>query len=218
MKGEGLLRWVGVAIPVLWFGILFAAGALRAGYDPIRQYMTELTVGENAWLAELAFFVVGPLVIAFALLLRREGAPPLGALLIAVKGVATIVSGLVVGDVDIGVRTTSGVIHNVSVLVGNLAMAGGIVIVALAWRRLVGYSIASAAVIIVSTALLATATPQGTGSRDAPLAAWAGLIQRISMLANYAWPAVVALAAAEALSRARSWKASRSASRSWFQR
>lgn len=187
-----LLRWVGLAIPVLWFGILFAAGALRPGYDHIRQYMTELTVGENAWLAELAFFLVGPLVIVFALLLRRDGARPTGALLIGLKGLATIVSGLFIGDLEIGVRTTSGLIHNLSVLVGSVAMAGGIVLVALALRRLVGYSIASAAVIVVASVLLAVATPQGTGSPEAPLAPWAGLVQRISMVANFTWPAVMA--------------------------
>ncbi len=194
----GLLRWVGVVIPVLWFGILFAAGALRPGYDHIRQYMTELTVGDNAWLALLDFFVVGPLVLLFAFVLMKSGAPRLGVLLIGLKGIAIIVGGLFIGDTDIGVRTTSGLIHNLSVVVGNIAMAAAIVVVTVAWRRAVAFSIVSAAVIVIATALLAVATPQGTGSPDAPLAPWAGLIQRLSMLANFSWPAVLAFASPEA--------------------
>lgn len=199
-SNDGLLRWVGVAIPVLWFGILLAAGALRPGYDHIRQYMTELTVGDNAWLALLDFFVVGPLVLLFAFALMKAGAPRLGVLLIGLKGVAIIVGGLFIGDVDIGVRTTSGLIHNLSVVIGNVAMAAGIVVVALAWRRAVAFSVVSAAVIVIANALLVVATPQGTGSPDAPLAPWAGLIQRVSMLANFSWPAVVAFASSEARS------------------
>jgi hypothetical protein len=188
------MRLVGVVIPLLWFGILFAAGALRPGYDHVRQYMTELTVGDNAWLAQLAFFVVGPLVLLFAFALMRAGAPPLGVALIAIKGSAIIVGGLFIGDVDLGVRTTSGLIHNLSVVIGNVAMAAGIVVVTLAWRRAVGFSMVSAAVIIIATALMAVATPQGTGSPTAPLAPWAGLLQRVSMLANFTWPVVVAFA------------------------
>ena len=196
-----LLRWVGVAIPLLWFGILFAAGALRPGYDHTRQYMTELTVGDNAWLALLDFFVVGPLVLLFALALTRVGGPRLGVLLIGLKGVAIIAGGLFIGDADIGVRTTSGLLHNLSVVIGNVAMAAAIVVVTLAWRRAVAYSIVSAAVIVGATVLLAVATPQGTGSPDAPLAQWAGLLQRVSMLANFSWPAVLAFSSPEA----RSW-------------
>jgi hypothetical protein len=197
------LRWVGVAIPVLWFGILFAAGALRPGYDHVRQYMTELTVGDNAWLAQLDFFVVGPLVLLFAYALKNAGGPPIGALLIAVKGVAIIVGGLFIGDVDIGVRTTSGLVHNLSVVIGSVAMAAAIVAITIAWRRAVVFSIAAAAVIVIATVLLAVATPQGTGSPDSPLAPWAGLLQRLSMLANFSWPAVFAFASPEM----RSWVA-----------
>jgi hypothetical protein len=198
---EGLLRSVGVAIPVLWFGLLFAAGALRPGYDHIRQYMTELTVGDDAWLALLDFFVVGPLVLLFAVALMKAGGPRIGVLLIGLKGVAIVVGGLFIGDTEIGVRTMSGVIHNLSVVIGNVAMAAGIVVVTLAWRRAVAISMVAAAVIVIATVLLAVATPQGTGSPDAPLAPWAGLLQRISMLANFAWPAVVAFAAAAPLRR-----------------
>lgn len=200
-SNDGLLRWVGVAIPVLWFGILFAAGGLRPGYDPVRQYMTELTVGDNAWLALLDFFVAGPLVLLFAFALTKAGSPRLGVLLIGLKGIAIIVGGLFIGDADIGVRTTSGLIHNLSVIIGNLAMATGIVVVALAWRRAVAFSVVSAAVILITNALLIVATPQGTGSPDAPLAPWAGLIQRVSMLANFSWPAVIAFGASEARSQ-----------------
>lgn len=192
-----LLRWVGLAIPVLWFGILFTAGALRPGYDHVRQYMTELMVGDNAWLALLDFFVVGPLVLLFAFTLMKAGSSRLGVLLIALKGVAIIVGGLFIGDADIGVRTTSGLIHNLSVIIGNVAMAAGIVVVALAWRRVVAFSVVSAALILIANALLILATPQGTGSPDASLAPWAGLIQRFSMLANFSWPAVIAFAASE---------------------
>jgi hypothetical protein len=84
-----------------------------------------------------------------------------------------------------------GLVHNGFVVLGNVAMVGACAAVAMRSHELRVYSIGTAVVIAVSTVLLAVATPQGTGSPSAPLAAWAGLIQRISMAANYLWPAAV---------------------------
>lgn len=183
------MRNVAIAIPIVWFGLIFVAGLLRPGYDHLRQYMTELGVGPNAWIIQLDSLIVGALLITFAVQLQRAHVPTIVALLVGVKAVSTIVTGLISGDVDVTVRTAQDLIHNGFVVVGNAAMVAACVIVAVRWRQLRAFSIGTAVVIAVSTILLAVATPQGTGSPEAPLAAWAGLIQRISMAANYLWPA-----------------------------
>lgn len=183
------MRAVAISTPIVWFGLIFVAGLLRPGYDHFRQYVTELGVGPNAWIIQLDSVVVGVLLITFAVQLRRVQVPRSVALLVGVKAIATIATGLITGDVDVTVRTTQGLMHNAFVVVGNVAIVAACILVAVQWRQRRAFSIGTAVVIAVSTTLLAVATPQGTGSPNAPLAAWAGLIQRISMAANYLWPA-----------------------------
>lgn len=191
---RALTRAIGLAVPVVWFGILFLAGAMRPGYDHVRQYMTELTVGGDraSLVAEADFFIVGPLIVLVAYLLWRDGLPRLAAALIVVKGIATIAQGVFIGDATIGVHTTSGLIHNALVLVGSVAMIAAMLIVARSSRRLRGVHIATATFVAVCTILLVVATPQGTGRPDAALASWAGLVQRLSMLGNNVWPTILA--------------------------
>jgi hypothetical membrane protein len=183
------MRAIATLIPIVWFGLIFAAGLARPGYDHFRQYVTELGVGPNAWIIQLDSVIVGGLLLAFAAMLRRAGVPAVAAMLVGVKAAATVGAGLITGDADVTARTTQGLVHNGFVVVGNAAMVAACVIVGVQWRQRRTLSLGTAAVIAISTILLAVATPQGTGSLNAPLAAWAGLIQRISMAANYLWPA-----------------------------
>ncbi len=191
----------GVAAPIVWFALLFAAAAGRPGYDHLRQYMTELTAGETAGLIVADTLIVGALLVVFAVglwtALGRGNMATAVAALVAVKALATIAAGLVQGDVEPLVRTPSGQLHNGLIGVGNIALATACVLAAAKpdqagpLRGLRAYHVATAALIVAFTVALATLTTAGTARADAPLAAWGGLVQRLSMLVSFGWSAVV---------------------------
>lgn len=195
---RSLLRPVGIAIPVVWFVLLFVAGAMRPGYDHVRQYMTELTSGTTETLVVADLVFVGVLWLVFAVglwsALGRGRLVLVICALVAVKGLATVGTGLVHGDVDPLVRTASGQTHNMLVAVGNVALALACL---LALRspplaRLRTYNAVTAVLLVVLIVMLATLTTAGTGRADAPLASVGGLVQRLSMLIANLWPAFIA--------------------------
>lgn len=193
--------WAGIATPVVWFALLLAAGALLPGYDPVRQYMTELTDTATWPIALADFYIVALLIAVFAIGLRSAlgngGAATAIVLLVLVKALATLGTGLVHGDVDPLVRTSSGQLHNMLVAVGNVALAVACLLAAWrlpslpGWQGLGAYNVGTAIVTLALLAVLATLTTAGTGRADAPLAGVGGLVQRLSMLAADLWPAVI---------------------------
>ena len=183
----------------MWFALLLGAGALRDGYDPVRQYMTELTSGPTAALVNADFFLGGVLIAVFAIglwdALGRDRIATVIALLVLVKAAATIGTGLVHGDVDPLVRTPSGQLHNTLVAIGNVALAIACLIAAwrfpARWRGLTAYNVGTAVLTIVLLVVLATMTTGGTARADAPLANIGGLVQRLSMFVADLWPAMI---------------------------
>ena len=193
--------WAGIATPVVWFALLFAAGTQRPGYDHVRQYMTELQTGATAPFVLADALLTGALILVFAAGLRAalggdRGATAI-ALLVALKALATVGVGLVQGDVDPLVRTPSGQLHNTLVAAGNVALALACLVAARrlpslpGWQGLGAYNVATAIVTLALLAVLATLTTAGTGRADAPLAGVGGLVQRLSMLVTDLWPAVI---------------------------
>ncbi len=196
-----IAAYAGIATPIVWFALLLTAGALAPGYDPIRQYMTELTDGPT-WNLVLSDFFLGALFIAIFgaglwTALGRDGIAAAIAALVIVKAAATLGTGLVHGDVDPLVRTASGQLHNTLVAVGNVALAIAALLAAWrmptlqGWDGLRSYNIATAVLALLLILALATLTTAGTGRADAPLSGVGGLVQRLSMLVADLWPAVI---------------------------
>lgn len=193
--------YAGIAVPIVWFALLLLGGALVPGYDPVRRYMTELTDGPTWGLVLADFVVVSALLAIFAAGLRvalgGDGVATVIALLVLVKALATLATGLVHGDVDPLVRTPSGQLHNMLVAGGNVALAIACLVAARrlrslpGWNGLAAYSLGTAAATLLLLVALATLTTAGTGRADAPLAAAGGLVQRLSMLVTMLWPAVI---------------------------
>ncbi|HEY6957577.1 MAG TPA: DUF998 domain-containing protein [Candidatus Limnocylindria bacterium] len=193
--------YAGIATPIVWFALLMVAGAMVSGYDPVRQYMTELTDGPTWVLVESDFalgaLLMGVFAAGLATAVGHDRWSLAIVLLVLVKAGATLGTGLVHGDVDPLVRTPSGQMHNMLIALGNVALAIACVIAAWrfpmheGWGGLVGYNVATASVTIVLLVALATLTTAGTGRADAPLAAVGGLLQRVSMLVTDLWPAVI---------------------------
>jgi hypothetical membrane protein len=97
-------RWLavgGVLGPVLFVLTFMVAGLLRPGYSPIDQAISDLGVGENAWLLNGSLVALGFLLVGFSSALYR-GIRPLGgtafrlvcAALLAGVGIGYAVAGI----------------------------------------------------------------------------------------------------------------------------
>jgi hypothetical membrane protein len=88
----------GVVAPILCASIFVIAARLRPGYSSIRQYGSDLALGQNGWLQTANFILVGLLLICFALALQRgiksaQGSK-LGPALVGVYGLGWVLVGV----------------------------------------------------------------------------------------------------------------------------
>lgn len=187
----------------IWPAILFVA-ASRPGYDHVRQYVSELAVGPNGNIVTGGLFALAALTLVFALglavALGRDRLAWIAAALLCARAAALVLVGVFVGDVDPTQPTITGRLHNIFVGLNSIALAGACLALTVRfarspeWRPLAGFTFATGLLTIAATGILATATPQGTGALDAPLARWAGLIQRTSITVGTLWSFVLGLA------------------------
>ncbi len=120
-----LLAICGIVGPILFIVVILVFGLLRPGYDPIRQYMSEL--GEidapNAIAFNMAAFLLGLMMIAFAFGLHRgisEGkGSKLVPILIAVSGVGWVGASIFRCDVGCLNESVTGTMHG---LIGMFAV------------------------------------------------------------------------------------------------
>lgn len=197
---------LGIAAPVLFLGVALAEGALRPDYDPMRQYISLLSLGPTGWTQVVNFIVAGVLFPGFGIGLRRAWIDGPGARwtprLIVVVGAALVVSGLFVTDPAQGYPAGAAAglpthaswhagIHYLGALLVFVGLPAAIVIASRrreiangrTWRV---YSLASA-VAMVAFWLATFAFP---GSPGTP--AIAGLLQRIAVAAGFQWVALTA--------------------------
>jgi hypothetical membrane protein len=66
-QAAGWSALAGVVGPILYVGVFTLAGFLRPGYSPVRQAISALGVGTNAWLLNTDAVVFGGLLFAFAI-------------------------------------------------------------------------------------------------------------------------------------------------------
>ena len=101
-----ILLLAGIAGPVIFVATFLVDGATRANYDPVRNYVSLLSLGDRGWVQMADFIVSGVLVAAFGLGLRRvwgsSGAGRWIAWIVIAVGLALIWSGLFATDPDQG--------------------------------------------------------------------------------------------------------------------
>lgn len=202
-------RWLllgGVVGPIAFVGLALAQGAVRPGYDPNRQFVSLLSLGEGGWLQIANFVVCGLLLAAFAIGLHRAWSAGPGSRwvprLVFVVGIALIVSGMFVTDpaqgypagAPAGLPTSvswHAGLHYLGALVVFVGLPASMVIAArrepVATRGWSAYSLAAGAVMIGGwLATFVLAGPDGTLAN-------AGLVQRIAVIAGFQWLVAVAL-------------------------
>jgi len=105
MSDRSVTRWLltgGVIGPVVFVVVFLVEGATRPGYDPMRMFVSVLSLGDAGWQQIANFVVSGSLVVAGALGLRRvltEGpGATWGPLLVGLAGVGMVLAGIFATD------------------------------------------------------------------------------------------------------------------------
>ena len=193
------VRWLalaGVVGPILFVVVFTLAGFLRPGYSPVRQAVSDLGVGTNAWLQNTNFIIFGVLQLAFAIgfsmgmrQVIRKGWLLTCLVLLILSGVGSINSGIFTeAPATVTLHWTLGFLLVVPPLVMGCAIAGW------QWRRVSGWrgygwyslltALGTAVCILLSFAFLAPRSPV-LGARIG------GLMERVLGLVVLAWYVVV---------------------------
>lgn len=207
----------GIVGPVLFVLVFTIIGAVRPGYDPMRQFVSLLMLADGGWIQVASFLVSGLLILGSAIGLRRVLTPgpgrrfaPIG---VGLAGLGLIVAGIFPTDALQGYPpgTPPGLPlvpswHAVAHLVGALLFFGGLPFASIVLARrfssagAVGWGIYSAASGIGMFVINAsTGASPGTAGRFPDIA---GLLQRISIVLGLAWLALLCLHFTRGLSAA----------------
>lgn len=200
-----IAAWAGVIGPALFVAIFTIEGWLRPGYQPLKMYVSELSLGPRGWIQIANFIVLGMLLLAFARGVAAEfrtgKASRGGPILLTIIAVLFLVSGPFLMDptgTPVNQATVHGTIHG---------LAGGIVFLlmpiscfvflrrfradpgwrSLRWPTLVLGIIIAAAVVLLT--ILSKPPEIQRISLD-----WLGLVQRAIIVPFMLWVFIFALA------------------------
>jgi hypothetical membrane protein len=202
-----LLLKCGVAGPVLFVAAFLVVGATRPGYDAMRTFISQLSLGDDGWTQIANFVVCGLLITAFAFGLRRRMTAGRGATwgprLIGIVGIGLVIAGVFVTDPALGYPpggpaglTESSSAHGSIHLLGALLVFAGLPAAAIVFYRRFGtvparggmrmYSLATA-ILMLAFFIAANVAAATEGLRGV-----AGLLQRASVVTGWAWITVLA--------------------------
>jgi len=197
-----LLLLCGVVGSPIFIATFLVEGATRPGYNPWRNFVSQLATGEGGWVQTLNFLVFGVLMLGFAIGLARSGARSI-AIALGVFAIGIIGAGLFATDPALGyppgeaaLRTTHGTVHGVAGLVSFTSNAVTCFVVAFhfrrdpRWRGFVRYSIATG-IVVLALFVASTAVSVADELGQLPNGP-TGLIQRASIVIGFGWIALLA--------------------------
>ncbi|TCM47799.1 DUF998 domain-containing protein [Kribbella sp. VKM Ac-2568] len=185
-----LPAWAGIIGPVLFTATFLAQEAFRRSeYDALAEPVSALEAGPNGWIQQVNFVVFGVLTIVFALGLHRGLRPSragvAGPALLFLSGVGSLLAAIFPLRQDAAGVTYDPGGHIVAGFMFFLTSAVGLIVVSRRvahdprWQSLATYSLAAGIVAFVGFLV-------GGGlvmPDDAPLHDWAGLYQRVLVVA-----------------------------------
>lgn len=192
-RTRGFLR-SGLVGALLFLVVILVNGVVKPEYDPVRDFVSEGSVGRGGWLQITNFVVSGALLTVFSFGLR-DTVTRWTAWLVRVFAICLIAAGVFVSDpVPSDAATGHGIAHNAVSLAVFVALVAACCTAARwqptrAWRW---YCLLSAAAIAIFFVL--------AGAAD-PVDGKAGLFQRVSIAAGWIWLAVLARRALRAAVR-----------------
>jgi hypothetical protein len=190
-----LSAWAGTIAPLLFVGTFTVEGFLRSGYDPVRMYISALSLGPRGWIQVANFIVFGLLLFVFTRGLAGElqvgKGSKAGLILLTVLSVLFLISGPLVMDPTGTEATIHGTIHG---------LAGGIVFLLMPitcfvylrrfladpnWQSLRRWTLVLGT--IEAVGVLAFTIVAKLPQQANPLANWLGLLQRIALVPFMLW-------------------------------
>jgi hypothetical protein len=189
-----ILAAAGIAAGVAWAGAVIYCGAIRPGYDPVSQFVSELA--ERGSSTETAmriagFCLPGVLVVAFAAFLLIRSAGPIVAVLLILHGVGRLTAGMFPCDPGCPVSgaSVSQAVHNAAALMNGLTLLAAAVFCSVRMgrtgrNRFAFYSLVSA---IAGAGFLVLMF------MDATTRTYVGLFQRLAFAVLHVWLAAFAL-------------------------
>ena len=198
-----LLLTCGIIGPLFFIIMFLIEGATRPDYNPLRQPVSSLSIGDLGWTQITNFIITGSLLIAFAFGLRRALRPALwGPLLLGLVGLSLFASGIFVTDPLNGyppgtpllptVRTVHGILHDLF----GIPVFLGLPITCLVFGRLFarlgerGWAIYS---VIAGIAMFVVFIPARAGFSQRALTEFAGLFQRLALIIGLTWIVLLAI-------------------------
>ncbi len=189
-----MLTAAGIAAPVLWAAAVIYCGAVRPGYNPVTQFISELAERGSPTEGVMritAFYLPGVLIVMFGVfLLTRSGGLFVAALLI-IHAAGRLTAGTFPCDPGCPVpgSSVSQVVHNAAGMIHVTTLLAAALLCSfhlrtIGHRRFGWYSLVSA---IVSTVFLVLMII------DAPTSSHVGLFQRLSFGILHLWLAAFAL-------------------------
>lgn len=194
MTAVRVAAWGGVLGPVVFATLVIVGGAATDGYSHVTQKISELgAVGaQYATLQNVNFLILGVSIVGFAwALAKRIGPPVLGPVLVGLFGIVAVLHAFVNCDVGCKGQTGEGLLHNVTGVIGFVAMISGMAILARRWRTdaewkpYVPFTLSAATVAIVGLVVFVF-----TQAND--IQTFAGVAQRVFAGAFLIWIAVTA--------------------------
>lgn len=201
MTMKRALLWCGVVGPVLFTLAYVVEGATRAGYDPIRDPVSSLALGDLGWTQTVNFLVAGMLFAAFAAGLWLSGQGKALPVLVGVAGVGLLGAGVFVTDPVSPyppgtpipqTPTTLGLLHDLFSLGVFFGLPVAMLVAALRFGRArrAGWAVYSILTAVAFFALFVAASAGFSG--DPTLAPIGGLLQRLCVTVGFAWIAALA--------------------------
>jgi len=196
----------GVAGPIVFVAGFVVLGAIRPGYDPMRQFVSLLELADGGWAMTIVFLASGLLVLASAVGLRRSLAPGIGArwvpVGVGIAGIGLLLAGVFSTDPLQGYPPGTPLEapleyswHAFVHVAGALLFFLGIPIAALVMarrfevERRIGWAVGSVAcAVVMLIANAATSTSPGSVGTFPEIN---GLLQRVSLIAGLGWLAAV---------------------------
>jgi len=196
--------WAGIIGPTLFVAIFMLEGWLRPGYEPLKMYVSELSLGPRGWIQIVNFIVFGVLLLVFTRGVAAEfqsgKAARGGILLLRIIALCYLASGPFVTDPASTPRnqmTLHGTLHGIfGAIVFTLMPISCFVFLRrfredpkwqfLQWPTLALGTISAVGVILLS---VATKLPNTQNVFNE----WLGLIQRTAIVPFMIWLFIFAL-------------------------
>ena len=198
------LAWAGIIGPTLFVGIFMLEGWLRPSYEPLKMYVSELSLGLRGWIQIANFVVFGLLLLVFTRAVAAEfqsgKASRGGIILLTILAICFLISGPFVMDppsTPQNQMTFQGTLHGIFGAIVFLLMPVSCFVFLRRfredpkWQFLQWWTLALGIIITAAVVLMTIATK--LPDTQNLFTNWLGLIQRTAIIAFMIWLFVFAL-------------------------